>query len=447
MAAPGSVADGAGLPGLVARLRGASSLTRDSLRALAITALAQALALALQVLLARLLGPAEFGAYSFAIAALGICLIFAKGGLDTALVRLVAASRAAGDAVRLGAVVRFATRVAPALGAILGALGLAAAAGAWQPPVPFAVLAVTAVLLPVAARSEMNAAALRGLRRIGTALAGDGILRPLATILALPFLWVAGSHWATAAGALTAYALGTCLSALLTTAVLRREVPAPRASLPSPDSVAMLRMGASLMVANGSLAAMYSVDALLLAVLRSPTEAGVLTVASRVAMFVLFVMNAAQLAAAPRLAAVSGDAVRMRSVVRTLNRLSVAAGLAVGGVLFAAAGPVLALFGPGFEAAATPLRILVAGQLLNVLTGPTGVLLSMTGRERAYAALLAGGLALQVGLLLALAPTLGATGAALAGVAGSAAWNLVAAGLLRRGLGFDVTALDLARRV
>jgi O-antigen/teichoic acid export membrane protein len=446
VATPATAADGSSLPGLAVRLRGISGLTRDSLFALVVTALAQGLALVLQVLLARFLGPAEFGAYSFAIAALGIALILAKGGLDTALVRLVAASCAAGDAVRLGAVVRFATRVAPALGAVLGALGVAAAAGACQPPVPFAVLAVTAALLPVAARSEINAAALRGLRRIGTALAGDGILRPLATILALPFLWAAGSPWATAAGALTAYALGTCLSVLLTTAVLRREVPSPRASLASSDSIAMLRMGGSLMVANGSLAAMYSVDALLLAVLRSPTEAGILTVASRVAMFVLFVMNAAQLAAAPRLAAVSGDIARMRSVVRTLNRLSVTAGLAVAGLLFASAGPVLALFGPGFEVAVVPLRILIVGQVLNVLTGPTGVLLSMTGRENALAVLLAGGLAAQVALLIALAPTLGATGAALAGTAGGAVWNLAAAFLLRRGLGFDVTALDLARR-
>ncbi len=429
---------------LAAALARISPLTLDSGRALAVTALAQALALALQLLLARSLGPAEFGAYSVAIAMLGIGLIFARCGLDTALVRQVAVCRSRGDQARLAAVVGLATRVAPLLGAAVG-IAACTMTAILSPPVPVGLLVLVAVLLPVAARSEINAAALRGLRRIGLALAGDGCLRPVVAMAVVVWVATAAPHWLGTPVALAAYAIGTCLSALLTSVVLRRVVGRSPPAAAWAEGPAMLRLGFSLMVANGALVAMYALDTPLLALLRSPAEAGFFSVASRMALFVLFVMNAVQLAAAPRLAAAATDPVRLRAVVRGLNRMAATAGLAVAALLFAAAEPLLGLFGPEFVAGAPSLRILAAAQALNVLTGPTGILLSMTGRERPYALLLVSGLVVQVSLALWLIPLLGASGAATAGLIAHLSWNLAAVLVLRREFGIDVTVFDLLR--
>lgn len=427
------------------RLPTFAGLTRDAALALGMTSLAQALALVLQVVLARALGPVEFGAFSFAIAFLGICLIFAKCGLDTALVRLVAACQAAGDAAGLRGAVRFATRFAPIAGACVGIVAAALMMATGGAPVPLLVIGLAAAIVPVAARSELNAAALRGFRRLGAALTGDGIVRPLVTLGALAALWAMAPAWLTAAGALTVFGIGTCVSAFFSSTVLGRHVPAGSAPVSREQARGWLLLGMSLMIANGSLVTMYALDALLLGVLRTPVEAGFFSVAARIALFVLFVMNAAQLAAAPRLAAARDDRLRLRTLVRHVNQLSVVAGIAVAALFLLAAEPLLALFGTEFVAGAPALRILVLAQLINVMTGPTGVLLSMTGRERTYAVLLVSGLGLQLVLALALIPRFGLSGAAVAGLLAHAAWNLVAAVVLRRSLGFDVTALDLLR--
>lgn len=51
--------------------------------------------------------------------------------------------------------------------------------------------------------------------------------------------------------------------------------------------------------------------------------------------------------------------------------------------IFALAGTVLGLFRNDFDAAVPILQILILGQLVNVITGPVGGLLMMTGHERA----------------------------------------------------------------
>ncbi|MBN8281467.1 MAG: hypothetical protein J0M16_12740, partial [Gammaproteobacteria bacterium] len=59
-----------GIARLLARLDWRSSIVGGAAQVLLVTALAQLLALALQLFVARSLGPAEFGAYGFVLAGL-----------------------------------------------------------------------------------------------------------------------------------------------------------------------------------------------------------------------------------------------------------------------------------------------------------------------------------------------------------------------------------------
>jgi O-antigen/teichoic acid export membrane protein len=178
------------------------------------------------------------------------------------------------------------------------------------------------------------------------------------------------------------------------------------------------------------------------------TTAGFYSVASRVAIVVLFVMNGAQMVVAPLLAAAagSGQAGELRQIVRTLNGLSLLAAIPAALILIAAAGPILGLFGVEFREAAPALRLLAVAQLLNVLTGPTGMVLSMTGHERSLVRLLLAGLVLNVVLNVVWIPVYGAAGAALASLLSHLAWNLMAVVVVRARLGLDITPFDLLRR-
>jgi len=422
-------------------------LVRGSATALLVTVVAQTLTFGLQVLLARILGPVEFGLYSYAFAWFGVCLILAKLGMDAALIRLVAELVATGRASTLRGLIRFARGAGVTAAMVISLIAVLVVTGTSGTRVASltGVILAGALLLPVAVYSELTAAALRGLRRVGVALAGDGILRPLVVAGALVTASLALPGNLSGWSALLFYVLGTLASLVMTGSVLSRSVPRASAASDSQVGARCLRLGLSLLLANASLAAMYAVDTLLLGVLTDTTTAGYYSVASRIAVFVLFVMNAAQTFAAPMLASAAAGGVRadVLGVVRTLNVMSIAAGVPIGLGLLIGAEPLLGVFGPDFREASGALRILAVSQMLNVLTGPTGLTLSMTGNERPLVVLLICGLALQIALNLVLIPPLGLAGAAMAALVAHMVWNIAGVVVVRVRLGIDITAANL----
>lgn len=72
------------------------------------------------------------------------------------------------------------------------------------------------------------------------------------------------------------------------------------------------------------------------------------------------------------------------------------------------------IFGPEFAVAAPALQIMVFGQLLNVLTGPIGGMLAMSGRERSLLLLAVCGMVALFTLGSVLVPLIGLKGAAIA---------------------------------
>lgn len=100
---------------------------------------------------------------------------------------------------------------------------------------------------------------------------------------------------------------------------------------------------------------------------------------------------------------------------RRANRAVIAANAPLLLLVAIFAEPLLGFaFGPEFVGAATPLRIMAMGQMVNVLTGPIGGMLTMSGHERVLLKLALLGLATLLLLCLVLIPTLGLTGAAIA---------------------------------
>lgn len=412
-----------------------------------VTVVAQGVGFLLQMLLARWLGDVEFGYYSYAMAWLAVGLIIGKAGYDTALVRFVAQYEATQDGSSLRQVIahgrRFTVRASAGIAvvAVIGVLLLA--------PEPVAlrnVLLLVACLLPFAVFSEITAAIARGFKQVGVALAGDGVIRPLLVLLVMAVCasyWPAGMH---AAGATLAYIVGTLGSIVLTMTFLhrRRFLPVAGDHECSTASVGQWNAVAfPTMVANGSLVLLYSVDILMLGWLATTTEAGYYSIASKIALLVLFAMNAAQAIAAPMLSAAfaTGRKDELRNVIRQMNFLAVIAAvpLSVGVIWFAR--PLLELLGEGYASAASCLQLLAFMQLLNVLTGAVGTILSMSGHQSLLVRLLAFGLLVNAILNLVLIPRFGAHGAAWSALFAHTAWNVAGVVLIRRRLDLDCTIL------
>jgi len=101
---------------------------------------------------------------------------------------------------------------------------------------------------------------------------------------------------------------------------------------------------------------------------------------------------------------------------------------------------ILGLFGPEFGIATVALMIMSAGQIVNVLTGPIGGMMIMSGRERISLWLSIAGLITAVLLSVALIPVYGLVGAAIAGASATILRNIAAYIFMRRVL--KVTGVD-----
>lgn len=166
--------------------------------------------------------------------------------------------------------------------------------------------------------------------------------------------------------------------------------------------------------------------------LMSPEAGGMFFAIKRTATLFEIPLYAAAVSAPPMISSAyhSGDRAKLQRISRIVVSAS-AIPILVGLFLVVGWGDaVLGLFGPEFRELHLAFAILAAGHVLGGLFGPVDALLSMTGRERAYLAVLAAAALISVGLLFLLIPVWGILGAAVAGAAGqiiqkAALWTVV----------------------
>lgn len=138
-------------------------------------------------------------------------------------------------------------------------------------------------------------------------------------------------------------------------------------------------------------------------------------VASRIAFLATFILFGVTAVVAPNLAKLHA-AGRMKELSQ-LYRRSAAISMVAGGlpltILFVFPSIVLEIFGHTYQSGVWVLRVLVVGQIINMVSGPVMTLLVMTGNQRAArnAGILGGCLALVVAFGLSL--HLGALGVAI----------------------------------
>ena len=422
-------------------------MSRGAATALMLRAGGMVLALITGILLARELGAAGYGTYSWAFAWATALAISAALGVDQLLVREGGIARDRGEWGRLRGL------LGSALGWVAGvsALGVVAAAavivlGADGIDARRTALLVALPILPLAAVSAVTQGTLLGLGRTAAALAPATFGRQVAFLALVAIALAAGGL--SAAGAVGLQLAATFAAAVAALVLTRRALTemtprsAPRAEPASARDWmrVSLPMGATTMF----LVLDAQIGLLVLGTIgSSPISAGLYAAALQcMAPFVLL-LAAARLplgAAMARLGA-AGEREQMQRRLRTATRVVAAASAAMAALLFLVPGPILGLFGDHFSSGATALRILAVAGLVNALCAFNGMVLIMGGEERAAMRAALGCLVLDAVLCVALVPTLGSRGAALAALVSITARNLANSVQVRRRLGVDATVL------
>jgi len=421
-------------------------LARLSLLSLGVKGFATVLAFALSVVLARTLGPAEFGTYEVVIAWVTLLLVPAAFGLDKLAVRELAAATARGDWPLARGFLRWARRSAIVLSMgvalLTGVFALLAARGAVTPwLVAFGIGLLT---LPVSTLTILWESSLRALQHVILGQLPILVARPA---LAIAFVLVAVTGLglpATAPVALGAFAVAGLGSLALARVLLSRRLP--RELLEGPVEVrsrAWVGSAVPLVVMAVLYTANARIGTILVGSLDGATSAGLYALASRVADLVLFTLVAVNTALSPTFAALHAarDLGRLQRVVTSSARLMFALAFPLAAILFVFAEQVLSVFGPAFTAGADALRVLLVGQVANVSMGSVGVLLVMAGRERLATLGFAAGTGSNLVLALLLIPAYGLMGAAVAATVSMVVWNVVLLVLTVRAVGVHPTAL------
>jgi len=389
-----------------------------------------------QVILARQLGAAEFGAFGIGwmVATLGGAI--AGLGYDTASIhvatRYLKQSKPAAWAVIAVAIRRtFLTGTVASAAMLVAALvairmDLAEASTAY-------VVAGMVVATPFVASLRVSAAASTAGNSLRTSVLSEDLLRPallVAVFLALRFVIPPVS--AAIVATIASFALSW---ALVSVVVWRRYCPSLSAAPPDAEAIkAEIKAFAKPASLAGALAVLsYQVDRLVVGALVPPDQFGRYLAAIQLATIFAVVVGAMNLVLRPSAASAfhAGSTAELSSLYQTLTRWILLL-IVPAFVVILCAGPelVFVVYGPGFTGAAALLAILSVGLLVNAATGGVGQILLTVGKRRALMAINAVGLAIAFVTAVTLVPKFGPTGGAVAAMASMITINLAQVGVL-----------------
>lgn len=392
-----------------------------------------------QVLMARLMGGAEYGIFATVWVWIAILGHASTWGLGQAACRFVPAYRAVGDLDQargfLAAGAAFALASGLATAGVAGAL-LALAGEAIGPErvVPFT---VALLVLPLFALQDYAEGVARSFGWPLLAIAPPYLLRQglvMAAMLGAMALGAPAEAWVAVACTLSATALSLAVQATLLLRRLARTLPPGGRRYPW-RLWARSALPMALVDLTGS--GFNFVDMLVLGTLMPPAAIGAYFAATRIQQLVVFIQFAASAATIQHLAAAQarGDRAGLLALVRRRTALATLSTLAIGSGIVAASPVLLALFGPGFAVGVPVLAVLVAGLAVQSALGPAEDLLTMLGGERACAAVSAGMLLVAALAIPPCVHAFGLIGAALAMAATGIARAVLLALVAHRRLG------------
>lgn len=430
------------LPLLLSRIRQGdmlATLARGAGVAFAIQVMGTGLKYLLQVLLARWMGAAEYGAYAYAFTWANLLAVFAGLGLTTGVLRFIPQYLAKRDWARLHGLIRRSRQLVFGAGVMLAGLGSALLLLLQPQKVGLSTLLLGMWLVPLLALVNLQMELVRGTQRIALAYAPSMLLQPVLALGAAFFVLKA-------AGVLTGVAtIGVLVLALLIVVGVQiwgliRAVPWEAVSVPPRyDTFSWLRISLPLLLVSGSLIVLNQADILMIGILIGPKEAGIYTAATKTAALVSFVLVAVNAIAAPMISELhtKGDHEKLQQIVSTAAQWMFwpAFVAALGLVLFG--GVILGLFGPEFSEGYWALVLLTLGQLINASVGPVGYLMGLTGHQDLSARVYGLSALVNIGLNAFMIPIWGLVGAAIATMVTMMLWNVWLYFLVRRCLGIQ----------
>jgi O-antigen/teichoic acid export membrane protein len=418
---PDAAADAvAAIDAAASKQRDVSKLAAGAGMALGGRMVGRGLLLGVDVALARLLGPVQYGLYVIGWTITRLVTLLAPLGLNSGVIRFGSRYWRRDDE-RFKGVLWFCLLVSGAIALALG--GIFFALAPWLADQVFhkPELAVTfrwfACGFPMGAIVTVAAAATRITHRVKYGVLTEDLSQPTIALL-LIFVLVAGFKQGLS-GALVAYLVSFVVAMLIGIYFVVRLFPVTIsrqvvANFPGKDLIAF-SVPASLTNVLGVM--ILWVNRLFVGYYRPAGEVGIYQAASQVPVTVALVVGAVAAIFSPMTAdfAHRGQMGQVHEIYKIGTKWTLYASIPP--LLLMCLVPrevITVLFGASYAAGAPVLQILALGQLFNAASGCVGTLLVMTGHQKITSALYAIMFVVNAGLSLLFIPRWGVNGAAWA---------------------------------
>jgi O-antigen/teichoic acid export membrane protein len=377
--------------------------------------------------------------YVFVLSMAAILAIASKLGFPTAALRFVSEYEEAGEWGRLRGIVQGTWAITLGAGLVVAAGTYAVVEGLYSigyidQPLP---LRIGVWLVPLLGLITLQKETIRGLEEMVLAYAPSQIMRRVLVLLSVGGIYLRfGSVDSSTALLLTGIVLVVIVAAQAFAGWQRLPKESRKAS-PEYQARTWFRVAWPLLLVASFNVLLNQTDLFLLGVLRTSEEVGLYNVALKTGTVVMFLLTGINAIAAPRIARIyrNGDMERMQRLVSMVVHLSFWPSLLGSILLIAISAPFLRLFGPEFATAQVALIILIIGKLVNAGVGSVGYLMNMTGHQDESARVLAWSAGANALFNLALIPSFGIEGAAVATASTTALWNVWLCVLVKRRMG------------
>ena len=372
------------------------------------------------IILARTLGAKGYGIYAYAFAIMSLLTLFAEFGMPNLVMREVAANKAKRQWGVLRGLLRRSWQWVLLAATLVLLFSLLIG---WYWVVEYdnslsLTLIIMLLMLPFAALTKTIAGALRGLHCVVMGQSVEMLLRPIFVtigITTLFYLWPSFRH--------PEYAMLVQLIAVLIVLVvgissLRHNMPIPaRKAQPVYHNRQWLGSAAPFVLIGGAMIINSQTDILMLGWMRSTQEVGLYRVAAQGATLMTFGLLSASAVVSPHFSRLhaQGNLKQLMHIYSRTRFLNFMITLPIAMVIIVFGGKLTSfVFGEEFIDSYVPLAILTIGYLVNIFFGPVGSLLTMTGFEKNTARILWQTAVINVTLNIALIPSFGMIGGAIA---------------------------------
>ncbi|MGH7787073.1 MAG: flippase [Candidatus Binatia bacterium] len=375
--------------------------------------------LAVQVVIARLLGVDGFGLYAIGWTTVRIGGLIAPLGLDQGVLRYGSIHWDT-DRASLRTLVLHALALAASAGVAIGAILYASAPlladRIFGKPELIPILRWFAPAFALIAGLKVAAAATRLSRNLKWSVYAEELAQPAANLVLFFLFTLAGDELVGAVTATVAsFGVGLVLALVYLRRLLRGSFSPPRASAALAQRLLVFSVPAS--AAGVCTALIMWSDVLMVGHYLSAAEVGIYQAASSVSMLFSFILGGFVAIFAPMIGELHarGEIARLQELFRLATKWTLYLTVPLFLVICLASEELMVVvFGRDFAPAATPLVILASGQMVNVATGTAALLLVMTGGQKRWLLLSLLMLVLALALNWVLIPRFGLPGAAFA---------------------------------